>query len=210
MARAQGKAAGDFHGWVTRLQAVVTQGLTSDVPCGSCTACCRSAQFIHIEPDETDALAAIPRELLFPAPGRPAGHVLLGYDQDGRCPMLVDDACTIYDHRPRTCRMYDCRVFPATGLSPAADGKPDIAATAAEWTFTIDDAGTRDRAALQSAVRFLTANAEAIGGFASATHLAVAAIRVYDLFEPAAGGRSGEGTEPPDPAVDEVRQRLRG
>ena len=87
----------------------------SEVPCDGCTACCTSSQFVHIGPDETDTLARIPRRLLFPAPRLPAGHVLMGYDENGHCPMLVDGACSIYEHRPRTCRTYDCRVFPAAG-----------------------------------------------------------------------------------------------
>ena len=47
----------------------------SDVPCNGCTACCTSSQFVHIGPDETDTLAHIPAELLFPAPRLPRGHV---------------------------------------------------------------------------------------------------------------------------------------
>lgn len=86
------------------------------MPCGDCTACCTSSQFIHIAPDETETLGHIPDELLFDAPGFPAGHVVLGYDENGHCPMLVDGACSIYAHRPRTCRTYDCRIFPATGI----------------------------------------------------------------------------------------------
>ena len=35
----------------------------------------------------------------------------MGYDERGHCPMLVDGDCSIYEHRPRTCRTYDCRVF---------------------------------------------------------------------------------------------------
>jgi Fe-S-cluster containining protein len=30
--------------------------------------------------------------------------------------MLIDNRCSIYPHRPRTCGTYDCRVFPAAGL----------------------------------------------------------------------------------------------
>src|SRR3954470_15993819 len=86
------------------------------VPCGACTGCGTSSQFVHIEPDEVDALAHIPAALLFPAPRMPLGHVVLGYDGDGRCPMLGEHGCTIYEHRPRTCRTYDCRIFPAAGV----------------------------------------------------------------------------------------------
>src|SRR3954447_9583183 len=104
--------AGDFDEWLDGFRA----GAEADLPCGACTACCTSSQFVHIEPDETDTLAHVPPDLLFPAPRLPKGHVLLGYDERGHCPMLVGGRCSIYQHRPRTCRTYDCRVFPAAGV----------------------------------------------------------------------------------------------
>ena len=88
--------AGDFSQWVVGMQAAIRGEQDSDVPCNGCTACCTSSQFVHIDPDEADTLAHIPRALLFPAPGRPRGHVLLGYDERGHCSMLVDGACSIY------------------------------------------------------------------------------------------------------------------
>jgi Fe-S-cluster containining protein len=109
----------------------------AQVPCGACTACCTSSQFVHIEPDEHDTLARVPAELRFPAPGLPTGHVVLPYDERGHCPMLVDGACSIYEHRPRTCRTYDCRVFAITGVTPK--DQPAIAARVAEWDVEIDD-----------------------------------------------------------------------
>jgi uncharacterized protein len=102
------------------------------VPCGDCTACCTASQFIHVGPDELDTLAVIPADLLFPAPGFPAGHVLMGHDEQGRCPMFIAGACSIYEHRPRTCRSYDCRVFATTGVVP---DEPAIAARASRWRF---------------------------------------------------------------------------
>lgn len=60
------------------MQAALRGEGEADVPCGSCTACCTASQFVHIEPDEADALAHIPRQLLFPAPRLPRGHVLMG------------------------------------------------------------------------------------------------------------------------------------
>ena len=107
------------------------------VPCGACTACCTSSQFVHIAPDENDALAHIPAELRFRAPGLPKGHFVMGYDERGHCPMLIDGDCSIYEHRPRTCRAYDCRVFAVTGVEP--EGQPAIAARVREWRFEIDD-----------------------------------------------------------------------
>lgn len=125
--------AGGFSEWLHGTQSAIRGERDADVPCEGCTACCASSQFVHIAPDETDALAAIPSELLFPAPQMP-GHVVLGYDERGRCPMLNDDGCSIYDHRPRTCRTYDCRVFPATGVEP---DKPLIAERARRWRFDV-------------------------------------------------------------------------
>jgi Fe-S-cluster containining protein len=112
-------------------------GAENDVPCGACTACCTSSQFVHIAPDERETLARVPAELRFPAPGLPQGHVVLPYDERGHCPMLVDGACSIYEHRPRTCRTYDCRVFAVTGVTP--DDQPAIAARVAEWHLEVDD-----------------------------------------------------------------------
>jgi Fe-S-cluster containining protein len=118
------------------LQASVRGEAETDVPCGDCTACCRSAQFVLVEPDEADARAHIPAALLFPAPRLPQGNLLMGYDQLGRCPMLGEHGCTIYEHRPRTCRTYDCRVFPAAGVFPDEPAKTDIASRARRWVFT--------------------------------------------------------------------------
>ena len=86
--------AGNFGDWLDGMERVLAGRGESEVPCGGCTACCRSSQFIPVGPEETDALAHIPAELLFPAPRRPPGHLLLGYDERGHCPMLVDDRCS--------------------------------------------------------------------------------------------------------------------
>lgn len=133
--------AGEFGAWLEGMLAALDGTADSDVPCGTCTACCRSSQFVHIEPDETETLALIPPELLFPAPGQPPGHLVMGYDQDGCCPMLVDDACTIYASRPRTCRVYDCRLFAALGR--INDDTPMIAARIRSWEFDYADEDTR-------------------------------------------------------------------
>ena len=58
--------AGDFSSWMIAIQAASAEH-GSDVPCGGCTACCTSSQFVHVDPDESDTLAHIPAELLFPA-----------------------------------------------------------------------------------------------------------------------------------------------
>jgi Fe-S-cluster containining protein len=145
-----------FGPWLAGLGAALRGEMDSDVPCGSCIACCSSSQFVHVEPDEADALAHIPAELLFPAPGMPKGHRLMGYDERGRCPMLTDAGCSIYAHRPRTCRTYDCRVFPAAGVFPTEPEKAAIAERARQWQFTYDgDAERGQHAAIRAAAQRL-------------------------------------------------------
>lgn len=177
--------AGEFGAWLVEVQAAIRGEGATDVPCGSCVACCSSSQFIHIAPDETDALAHIPSALLFPAPRAPRGHVLMGYDEHGRCPMLRADGCSIYEHRPRTCRTYDCRVFPAAGLLPDEPHKAMIAATAARWEFShADDEAHVLHAAVRAAATFIRAHADDLGDDAphTTTQLAVMAVETHGLF----------------------------
>ena len=173
--------------WLTALGAALRGEADSDVPCGACIACCSSSQFVHIEPDELDALAHIPAELLFPAPRLPRGHVLMGYDERGRCPMLSDGGCTIYEHRPRTCRTYDCRVFPATGVFPDEVEKSRIAERARAWqVLHVGEAdGERHRAMLAAAQQMRDAEPEL-----PATPLAVRVCRQFadDEGRPARDG----------------------
>ncbi|MDQ2727267.1 MAG: YkgJ family cysteine cluster protein [Actinomycetota bacterium] len=203
-------AAGGFSSWTAGMLGAIRGQHASDVPCEGCTACCTSSQFVHIGPDETDTLAHIPAEVLFPAPRRPAGHVILGYDERGHCPMLVDGRCSIYEHRPRTCRTYDCRVFPAAGLAPAGDDKILIARQARRWQFSYGTPADRDRhEAVQAAATFLARHTELLppgASTADATQLAVLAIEIHDLFASSTGDASGSVVGEPDPEV--VRARL--
>jgi Fe-S-cluster containining protein len=204
--------AGEFSAWLAAMQAALRGERSADVPCGDCTACCRSSQFVHIGPDETDTLAHIPSALLFAAPRLPKGHVLMGHDDEGRCPMLVDDRCTIYEHRPRTCRTYDCRVFPAAGVMPDDEpAKGAIAERARRWRFAESDDDARLRhEAVRAAARFVREHHAAFPADAApvtTTQLAVAAVALHELFlgtDPA----SGRGALV-EPMVEAVGVRLR-
>jgi Fe-S-cluster containining protein len=177
-------SAGDFGAWLRALEASGRTGAGMPVECGACRGCCTSSYFIHIGPDETETLARIPKRLLFPAPGMPKGHFLLGYDGKGHCPMFKDDACSIYADRPRTCRAYDCRIFAATGLAEA--DKPAISRQAERWRFGFPSAEDERRfRAVRAAARFLRRHADAFPpGFVpgNATRQAALAIRVHAVF----------------------------
>jgi len=164
------------------------------VPCGTCTACCRSSMFIHIQPDETRTLERIPRALLFPAPGRPKGHVVMGYDDQGHCPMLVDNKCSIYEDRPRTCRSYDCRVFAATGVQVDPQTQPDIAQRAGAWEFQYESQESRDEhRAVKAAAAFLEKNGHLFPQGSLPTQpaqLAALGLRIWRLFSDTAANSS--------------------
>jgi Fe-S-cluster containining protein len=194
---AEALAAGEFGGWLREVVAAIAGDGETDVACGTCVGCCSSSQFVLIAPDELAALAHIPKALLFPAPRMPPGHVLMGYDEHGRCPMLRDAGCSIYEHRPRTCRTYDCRVFPAAGVLPDDDpSKAPITATAARWEFTYEsDESLQLHRAVEAAAAFVRANAAELE-VRTRTQVAVAAIRTHHLF---AAGR---------PTVDAVAVEL--
>lgn len=186
--------AGRFSSWLLEIGRAQHDERGVAVPCGECTACCTSSQFVHIGRDEHETLARIPRALLFPAPGLPKGNVVLGYDERGHCPMLVDGRCSIYEHRPRTCRSYDCRVLPAAGLDLDDADKAAIAERIRRWQFDHPDpVDTVLHAAVRAAAAFLQAHASEwpLGLVPrNPTQLAFLAVEIHRVFvdaDPATG-----------------------
>jgi uncharacterized protein len=202
--------AGEFGAWLAAMRSALRHVADAEVPCGDCCACCSTGHFVHIGPHERETLVRVPRELLFPAPGMPAGHVVLPYDERGRCPLLDDGGrCTIYDHRPLTCRTYDCRVFAAAGLD--ADREP-ITLRARRWRFSCpapDDAA--QLAAVRAAALWIPAHAAAFPGGAvpaDSPDLAVLAVRVADVFLP--DGLASSGADDATIAAAIVRAATEG
>ena len=204
------RAAGSFAAWADHTRASQAGDAEATVPCDGCTACCRSSFFVHIAPDETTTLSRIPRELLVRAPGLPPGYMVLGYDERGHCPMLVDGACSIYADRPRTCRTYDCRIFSAAAVEPDPTTQPAIAERVRGWRFTLDTPTARERAdAVQAAATFLRAHgAELPPAIAPAnpTGLAVLAVEVHELFLASSGRRAEPDAAAIVAAVDRIRR----
>lgn len=179
-------AVGVFSDWLETTRSALQHDLAAEVPCGECRACCHSSFFIHIRPDELETLSHIPSGLLFPAPGLPKGNVLMGFDEKGRCPMLKESGCSIYEHRPLTCRSYDCRVLPAAGVKVEGKDKSSLAHQITRWEFDLPD--VKEDLLLKSvrrAASFLRAHARSFPEGevpANPTQLAIMAIKVHELF----------------------------
>lgn len=79
----------------------------TEVPCKSCTLCCRGESIVlhpHLGDDvskyETDSGTN-------PLTGEPAQ--ILKHKPNGDCYYLGEGRCTIYEDRPLICREFDCR-----------------------------------------------------------------------------------------------------
>ncbi|MBL7688506.1 MAG: YkgJ family cysteine cluster protein [Bdellovibrionaceae bacterium] len=183
--------AGNFSRWLNDTLSNQKEDRGADVPCGDCTACCRSSQFIHIRPDETRTLKRIPKKLLFPAPSLPKGNFLMGYNDKGECPMFIENKCSIYSDRPRTCRVYDCRIFSATKIELDSEAQRSIRDQARRWKFEYPDkTDTALQAATLAAADFITKNRDSFSPEILPRHpamLANLALKAHGIFLEEAG-----------------------
>lgn len=206
---------GEFSHWLHEYLRAQTQAEPSgDVPCGDCNACCKASYFIPIHSAERETLAVIPAARLTRA--RAANdnantnepQWALDQSRAGQCPMLIDDACSIYAQRPRTCRRYDCRVFGATGVGLGSG--PRAAVNQRVWQWRFDYPSELDLAC-QSAVLAAAAFLQRCGDMidpdvapTDAGELAGSAVRVYELFlDPEAL------SEPDEKLAAAISQKLR-
>lgn len=91
----------------------VKAGLDAVVPCGTCTACCWG---YNVGPVGDETARACWR----------LENGTIPHRDDGSCIHLVHGKCTIYQSRPRACRVYDCRTMSVAGILPVPEkyGKP--------------------------------------------------------------------------------------
>ncbi len=178
-------AAGDFSEWLRAMRAALAGRAGMDVACGDCRGCCTSSYFIKVRPHETAALAHIGEDKLRPVPGSTNGNQLMGFDEQGHCFMFTNGGCSIYEHRPETCRTYDCRVFAAAGMNAGPD-KSVINERIAQWSF--DYASEQDREehrAVTAAANFMRQHPVRFpGGHVPSrpSEIAVLAVKSYQVF----------------------------
>jgi len=177
--------AGEFSGWLSAMRRALAGGPGMDVACGSCVGCCTSSYFIKVRPHETATLKHIAPESRSIAVGEPRGTWIMGYDAQGHCPMFAGGGCSIYPHRPDTCRIYDCRIFTAAGMNAGA-GRSTINERIARWRFeyATDDA-RREHRAVTAAASFLRQHPVRFpGGHVPSrpADIAVLAVKSYTVF----------------------------
>jgi hypothetical protein len=99
--------------------------------------------------------------------------------------MLEAGGCSIYAARPETCRDYDCRVFAAAGVLPAA-GKPVIEQRVRAWRFSYPtDAERTVHQAIRAAAAFLRDRGPHFPEYRwpmNPSGIAVSAVKCYEVF----------------------------
>ena len=176
--------AGNFSEWLRAMRQALAGGPGMQVACGECVGCCTSSYFIKVRPHETEALRRIPAENLQPMPGEPDTQAM-GYDASGHCPMFGSSGCSIYAHRPETCRTYDCRIFTAAGME-AGSGRSVINERIARWRFEYPgDTDREEQRAVKAAAAFLRQHPVRFpdGRIPSRpSDIAVLAVKSYGVF----------------------------
>jgi Fe-S-cluster containining protein len=179
-------AAGAFGAWLAEARESLRDNRGSDVPCGDCVGCCVSSYFIPVRPEDKAALDVIPARYLVNAPNEPRGQWLMGYREDGTCPMLTDSKCTIYGQRPQTCRDYDCRIFAAAGIDAGGDDKAVINRRVLAWRFTYPSpADHAAHEAVKAAATFIATKRDSFPASrapTAPTGIAVLAVKVFSVF----------------------------
>ena len=178
--------AGNFSIWLQQIKKTFTINCGIEVPCGDCRGCCRSSQFIHIKPHETEAFLSIPKDLLFHAPMTTDGTMMFGYNEHGECPMLTNGNCSIYEKRPLTCKNFDCRIFTAADIKPEKRYCDEILKKVKKWQFIYTEQKDRDlHTAVKKTASFIMHNVSAFpnnNAPLEPTQVAIVALKSYKVF----------------------------
>lgn len=100
--------------------------------------------------------------------------------------MFDSGRCSIYAHRPQTCKDYDCRIFAAAGIEAGGPEKRVINERVQAWRFRYRDAGMRQaHDAVRAAAAFIRDRRESFPGGrvpSSPTGIAVLALKTHGIF----------------------------
>lgn len=90
---------------------------SSRTPCNGCRECC---WYFKVE---VDPLKENPSDLrrLDLVQDLSGSGLVLRKNEDGSCVHLGEQGCTVYAHRPKACRVYDCRISAVVGLVESYD-----------------------------------------------------------------------------------------
>ncbi len=179
-------AAGSFGEWLEQARAALKGHGGTQVPCGECTGCCTSGYSIQLRPEDSEAVKAIPADLLVTAPGFSSGSQTMPALPNGLCPMRQSGTCSIYAHRPQTCLDYDCRIFAAAGIAAGGPDKDVINKRVREWDFCYESESDRQmHRAVQQAAAFIREKRDRFPGGrvpTAPTGVAVLALKTYTVF----------------------------
>jgi hypothetical protein len=99
--------------------------MTSTVNCRSCRACC--IEYVDTPLLPVDAAEGLDVEIR-------DGRRFLRKKANGECVHLGDQGCTVYEQRPSTCRVFDCRDFAVSRLSNPS--LPLLNEAIAQWSVS--------------------------------------------------------------------------
>jgi Fe-S-cluster containining protein len=125
------------------------------VPCNGCTACCH-----HGRVDVVTALEAPEHLAHLDLEPDDLGDMKLRRKEDGSCIHLGEQGCTVYEHRPLACRVYDCRYTSFIGINLSHNGG---AIAEPLWVFDIE---TREDQIIAAAREWLVRCVNAMPGLA--------------------------------------------
>lgn len=130
----EARRTGSMSSWIAEYQKLLAldaigQKVAAYVPCGSCTACCYYKK-VDVDPQKEKAEDTSHLKVISDPDGQ---GLMLAKRSDGACFHLGPNGCTVHEHRPRACRLYDCRSLAIAAVGEEFDGGRKTPA----WLFSL-------------------------------------------------------------------------
>lgn len=85
--------------------------VTREVPCGTCSLCCRGEAIILHPEDGDDHRTFLTKKIWHPLQNKEVYALQRKSDGDACIYLGAMGGCTIHERRPAICRSFDCRKF---------------------------------------------------------------------------------------------------